>query len=648
MVRVALKIRGRFLLIVAAGVIGMGVVGAVSLNRLYENLLQDRKDKTQQLVEVAHGMIAGFLAQVKSGALPVDEAQRRALATLAPLRTGTGDYFWVNDMRPAMLMHPNAKLIGQDLSGNRDPTGKALFQEMVDVVRKDGAGFVPYMWPKPGQNDPVPKISYVKGVSDWGWVVGTGIYMDDVDTIFRAQAMLVSLVVMGIMVVVAGVSFMVSRGVIWPVHQLTEAMRRLAEGDATVAIVADGRADEIGSMVRAFQVFKNNTLAIESLRRQQEQEALDHQRGVRDAQRAAEQAIGEDVARLADAFAVGDLSHRIDTAGKERGILAMSRSINRLAETIEHVITDINGVLEALAEGDLRRRMAGDYQGAFHNLQDGINRMAGTLAGIVGRIRESADTIATAAGSVSSGSADLAERTEHQASSLEQTAASMEELVATVRANAENARLADTTAGQARNVAGQGATVAAEAIAAMHGIEAASRKITDIIGVIDEIAFQTNLLALNAAVEAARAGDAGRGFAVVAQEVRNLAQRSAHASKEIKALITDSDAQVRGGVGMVRKAGDSLSGIVQSIQEVARLIGDIALASREQVLTLDEINTAMASMDEMTQRNAALVMEASTSADAMADQANDLREQMAFFKVDGGHTSGGGRAVSRA
>ncbi len=235
---------------------------------------------------------------------------------------------------------------------------------------------------------------------------------------------------------------------------------------------------------------------------------------------------------------------------------------------------------------------------------------------------------------MSLGSSDLADRTEQQASSLEETAASMEELGATVRSNADNAQRANVMAADARTAAESGGGVAGSAIDAMRRIEESSRKITDIIGVIDEIAFQTNLLALNAAVEAARAGDAGRGFAVVAQEVRQLAQRSAQASKEIKGLIMDSDAQVKDGVDLVKKAGGALDGIVSGVHQVATLIAEMASASAEQATALDEINSTVASMDEMTQRNAALVEETTAAAQAMSGQAGDLKGLIGFFKME--------------
>ncbi|MEI6987426.1 MAG: methyl-accepting chemotaxis protein [Rhodospirillaceae bacterium] len=378
-----------------------------------------------------------------------------------------------------------------------------------------------------------------------------------------------------------------------------------------------------------------------------QQARLEAERKAAELQRERELAIGREIASLIDTVSKGELTSRLDLTGKEGFYRTMSEGVNRLTETVQGAITDIARVVGALAEGDLNQRITKDYQGAFDGLKNNINATSIKLGEIVGEISGATEAISQAAAEVSSGSADLAERTEQQASSLEETAASMEELGATVRTSAENAQRANKMAGEARSAGQQGGTVASSAIDAMKSIAAASRKITDIIGVIDEIAFQTNLLALNAAVEAARAGDAGKGFAVVAQEVRVLAQRSAQASKEIKTLILDSDNQVQNGVEMVKKAGESLSGIVEGVKQVAALIGEIASASTEQATALDEINSAVAAMDEMTQKNAALVEETTAAAQSMSGQAGDLRTLVSFFQIEdhghgGGHGGGGG------
>ncbi|WP_434616728.1 methyl-accepting chemotaxis protein [Azospirillum sp. B2RO_4] len=456
----------------------------------------------------------------------------------------------------------------------------------------------------------------------------TGAKTDMENTTTLLIGMAVGAFVLGILI-----ALITARSIVRPVVQMTGTMTELAAGNLTVDVPALENRDEIGHMAKAVLVFKEN--AVEKKRMDEaERERLEAERRAAEAQRAREQAIGEEIAGLIDAVSKGDLERRIDLAGKDGFYRTMSEGINRLTDTVEAVIADLGEVLSALAQGDLNRRVTRDYQGAFEQVKTDVNATSTRLAEIVGQITQAAETIAAAAAEVSLGSSDLADRTEQQASSLEETAASMEELGATVRSNAENAQRANVMAAQARGSAESGGGVAGSAIEAMRKIEESSRKITDIIGVIDEIAFQTNLLALNAAVEAARAGDAGRGFAVVAQEVRQLAQRSAQASKEIKGLILDSDAQVKDGVDLVSKAGEALQGIVSGVQQVATLIAEMASASAEQATALDEINSTVANMDEMTQKNAALVEETTAAAQAMSGQAGDLKSLVGFFKFE--------------
>jgi methyl-accepting chemotaxis protein len=335
---------------------------------------------------------------------------------------------------------------------------------------------------------------------------------------------------------------------------------------------------------------------------------------------------------LIEAVSVGDLSRRMELTGKDGLHRTMSQGMNRLVETIDAVIRDLTRVLGAQAQGDLSGRIDKTYRGSFQTVAQDINATTAKLAEMVGNVASATRTISDAAAQVAAGSCDLSERTEQQAAALEETAASLEQLGATARTNAETSRQANKMVGDARSAAERGNVVANSAIDAMTQISEASRKITEIIGVIDEIAFQTNLLALNAAVEAARAGDAGKGFAVVAQEVRILAQRSAQASKEIKALILNSDSQVHNGVDQVRKAGESLTGIVTAVQHVAGLIGELAGASQEQAAAVQQINSTVSQLDEMTQKNAALVEETTAAAQAMAEETGALRRLMAFFE----------------
>ena len=288
---------------------------------------------------------------------------------------------------------------------------------------------------------------------------------------------------------------------------------------------------------------------------------------------------------------------------------------------------------EKVASGDLRSRIQADSRDETGQLMRALGAMNDSLAGIVGRVRGGTGTITVAAGEIAAGNQDLSSRTEQQAGSLEETAASMEELTSTVKQNAENARQANVLAAQASSIAGQGGAMVAEVVSTMGAIDASSRKIVDIISVIDGIAFQTNILALNAAVEAARAGEQGRGFAVVATEVRSLAQRSATAAREIKALIDDSVQKVQAGSSQVDRAGATMTEIVHSIGQVTVIMNEIANASEEQRAGIEQVNHAIVEMDRVTQHNAALVEEASAAAQAMQDQAGELERVVGTFRL---------------
>lgn len=291
-------------------------------------------------------------------------------------------------------------------------------------------------------------------------------------------------------------------------------------------------------------------------------------------------------------------------------------------------------VAETVAGGDLSSKIEVTSTDETGQLMQALKSMNESLVNIVSDVRSGTDTIATASSQISAGNIDLSSRTEQQASSLEETAASMEELTSTVRQNADNARLASQLAVSASQVASKGGEVVSQVVDTMDGINESSRKVVDIISVIDSIAFQTNILALNAAVEAARAGEQGRGFAVVASEVRNLAQRSAAAAKEIKELISDSVGKVENGSKLVGDAGITMQEIVQSIQRVTDIMGEITSASTEQAQGIEQINQAVTEMDTVTQQNAALVEEASAAAQALENQANGLLKMVSVFKLD--------------
>ena len=328
----------------------------------------------------------------------------------------------------------------------------------------------------------------------------------------------------------------------------------------------------------------------------------------------------------------------LDPNGKPFKVVKYATDVTaqvKAAQALQAAVAETQGVVTSAKENDLRHRIPLEGKtGDIAQLCEGVNGLLDTMSSMIAEISETSQTLSTAAREIASGNTDLSQRTEEQAASLEETAASMEELTTTVRQNAENAQQANKLASSASDVAIKGGAVVADVVQTMDGISQASRKIADIIGVIDEIAFQTNILALNAAVEAARAGEQGRGFAVVAGEVRSLAGRSAEAAKEIKRLIADSVEKVALGSQLVNQAGSTMQGVVASVQRMTDIMGEITHASAEQSSGIERVTHTIHDMDRSTQQNAALVEQAAAAADSLRAQAHGLEAVVSVFKLE--------------
>jgi methyl-accepting chemotaxis protein len=396
----------------------------------------------------------------------------------------------------------------------------------------------------------------------------------------------------------------------------THAMTKLAAGDTSVAVPGCGRRDEIGTMAAALQVFKD--IAVEKQR-------VEEQQGL----------AADEIAQLVAAAAAGDLTRRIDMTGKTGFFQKLGDGMNGLLDAVGSATGEVVGMMSALAHGNLSRRIAGDYQGQLLTLKSDANATADKLAQVVGQTIEGMGAIKNATSELASGATDLASRTEAQVARLEEISASVRQLTTVMRQSADNTDQATKLAASARSSAENGGRVADSAVAAMSQIEQSSQRISDIVGMIDDIAFQTNLLALNAAVEAARAGEAGRGFAVVAGEVRALAQRSSHASKDIKALIANSSAQVKQGVQLVNDAGATLSEIVSSVKRVSDIVGAIADANSGQLTAVHQVQEAVAQIEQVTQQNAALVEQSTAALGSVDNQVRTVTEVIGFFDTDG-------------
>ncbi len=415
-----------------------------------------------------------------------------------------------------------------------------------------------------------------------------------------------------------------------PLVRLSDCLRQVAGGELDHEVPDLDRADEIGAMATAVQAFKDNAAA--QHRREQAERARAAEEVEAQARRHAhERAVADRLRHHVERVAAGELGCRlpIDTADGVHGTLFAD--VNRLTEVIEQAVTDLGHSLTALAVGNLGHRIDRMDGGRFAEIKSDANATAEKLSRVIGQISECAHAINGVSAELASGSDDLAERTERQAAQVEQTAAAVGELSETVRRNARHAEDASRLSTESRAAAEEGSRLGADAIAAIRDIQVSATRISEFIGVIDEIAFQTNLLALNAAVEAARAGQAGRGFAVVAQEVRQLAQRSAHASREIKGVVQESTQRVDHGVALVQRAVAALSSIATSSTRVADSVSEIADASQAQAGGLDEITAAVGAFDETTQKNAALVEQNSAATRALNDQTAALDGLLAFF-----------------
>ena len=517
-----LSFKNKIALLVGVSIGGIALLTLGSAWVLRHQMVESRKSGLLQAVQTQYNIAASYEARAEKGEMSVEAAQKAALDAMRVSRFGGDDgranYFYVWSVDGLSVMHPfKPEWAGQRMIGKLiDPTGVDTIDTMLKAAKAspDGSAFVPMQFPRPNSTVPVPKVQYVRTLAPWHWVIGSGLYLDDVDAEVWPVVAKGLGVALALLLAIAGIGTAIYRSVL-----------RQIGGEPAVALAAMN-----------------------------------------------------DVAR-------GDLSVQ------------------------------------------LRQPVPG-------SLMAGLATMIESLRGTVTQIRRSTDSIATASGEIAIGNNSLASRTEQTASSLQQAAATMEQLTQTVRQTSESASEANRLAATAATGASDGGAVVSRVVTTMDEINASSRKITDIIGVIDGIAFQTNILALNAAVEAARAGEQGRGFAVVAGEVRSLAQRSAEAAKEIKSLIGASVDRVEAGGQLVAEAGGTMQGIVDGVHRVSDIIQEITRASAEQASGIGQVNTSVSELDQMTQQNAALVEESAAAAESLKDQARQLAAIVQVFQLE--------------
>ncbi|MGB3335892.1 MAG: methyl-accepting chemotaxis protein, partial [Devosia sp.] len=441
----------------------------------------------------------------------------------------------------------------------------------------------------------------------------------------RNSMLIIGLVLLALAAVA---SIVIARTITRPISRLTDAMAEIAGDKLDLAVPGLERADELGYMAEAVDVFRSNGLKMRDLRAAE----LDMSEE-RASQVNVIQKLQQDIGAVVGAAIDGDFSGRVATDLSDPELRKLAQDVNDLVATVERGLAETGSVLASLARADLTHRMTGDYKGAFGQLKQDTNGVAEQLGDIVTQLRGTSGALKTATGEILSGANDLSERTTRQAATIEETSAAIEQLSRTVVDNAAQAEDASHKARAVSVEAEASGAVMGEATEAMDRITQSSAKISNIIGLIDDIAFQTNLLALNASVEAARAGDAGKGFAVVAVEVRRLAQSAASASADVKVLIEQSAGEVRGGTRLVATAAERLVAVQEAIRANATLLDGIAKASREQASSIDEVNVAIRHLDEMTQHNAALVEETNAAIEQTEAQANELDRVIGVFTI---------------
>nr|WP_314256970.1 methyl-accepting chemotaxis protein [uncultured Devosia sp.] len=433
----------------------------------------------------------------------------------------------------------------------------------------------------------------------------------------------------GVVVVLGLVGLLLSRVITRPIPKLAGSMEAIAEGNFDTHVPYTEIGNEVGGMARAVEVFRQNGLRVSQMTEAEAARIIAEQDNRQKMMTELQSAFGQ----VVDAAVAGDFNRQVTVEFPDPELNMLARGINNLVSTFNRSVSEIGDVLGAMANTDLTQRMEGHYEGAFATLKDDINAVADKLTEVVGQMRHTSGSLKTATGEILSGANDLSERTTKQAATIEETSAAMEQLASTVLRNAQRAKDASAGAMQVTRTAEEGGQVMDQATSAMERITQSSAKISNIIGMIDDIAFQTNLLALNASVEAARAGDAGKGFAVVAVEVRRLAQSAASASADVKVLIEQSADEVRSGSKLVGDAAGKLKAMLDGVRDNNALLESIANDSREQASAIEEVSTAVRTMDEMTQHNAALVEETNAAIEQTEAQASELDRIVDVFHI---------------
>ncbi len=580
-------------------IVGLIAVFAASTYLLIQsatqNVYNERYDAMRTQVDMAVSVMKDYYAQETSGTLTHEEAFSRAAEVISNMTYEPNGYIFGYDYEGTRRIMPGGAGVGKNYIDFKDKHGNNLIANLIAAGRA-GGGTVDYYWPKPGGDEDVAflKTSYAQVFEPWQMMLGTGTYMDDIQT--KVQSIVISAIIQGAiaMLLAIGAALVIVRSITKPLSDIHQSLGAVANEDTELKIPHTGLTNEIGLMAKATEALQEKV---------RERHAMEE----RDAENR----------RMLD-------SERDNT----------QRMQEEEASVQSHVVATLNDALKALSDGDLTVRCE-DLGPRYAELRQSFNTSLEKLEAAMKTVTSKGTEINASKDEITRASGQLATRTEQQAASLEAVSAALDELTVTVRQTSEGANEAATRVANVNTEANRSDEIVGKAINAMSSIETSSNEISQIIGVIDEIAFQTNLLALNAGVEAARAGESGKGFAVVAQEVRELAQRSANAAKEIKEKISQSSEQVTQGVNLVGSAGEALRHISAQIQEANAIVANIAQSAREQDTTLSSISGSVNQLDSATQQNAAMAEETTAAAAMLATETEELLRLIGNFRVEG-------------
>jgi methyl-accepting chemotaxis protein len=648
------------------------IISFYILPAMRHHMLEEKEMAVKKVIEIGASIISFYENEAAASKMTVAEAQEKALNELASVRYGDNDYYWVNDMNSRIVMHgAKPKLNGKDMSSFEDPSGKKIFNEFVKIANEKGQGFLEYLWPKPGHDKPVTKISYIKLIGKWGWVLGSGIYVDDIDTEYAAISKEIYFLLSIVVVVLLVITYYFAKKIVAPISVLKTAARRVAVGDVDFNVSSSAN-DEIGELEKAFGLMIINIKEQAAAANEIANGNFDinvNPKSDKDILSSSLIKVARvikglvvDLNELTDAALDGELNKRADSL-KYQG--RYSEIIKGFNKTLDAVILPINEGSETLAlmsRGDLTVRMNGDYKGDHQLLKNSINGLGDSLSNLIKEVYDSVNASANTSAEISASTEKMASGASEQSSQTNDVAAAVEQMTKTIIETTRNASNAAEIAREAGSIAGVGGSVVKETVEGMnkiaevvaHSAETVEKlgknsdQIGEIIQVIEDIADQTNLLALNAAIEAARAGEQGRGFAVVADEVRKLAERTTKATKEIAVMIkqiqkdtsvaVDSinmgTKEVENGKLLAGKAGDSLKQIITATIRAVDEINQVATASEEQSATAAEISKSVETINNVTVDTTDMIQQVAHSAEELNRLTDNLQKLVNRFKIN--------------